>query len=130
MQTYPIMDKQGYPFAFEIENAYVGTRAISRLLESLNGVSAVRARTLFGKWEDVHIWFQYKDRDYVVLEPYGDSSRYWIGPKEASEKALDVGDIENVFKQYCPPLHRQILGDVLTLRLFKRLIGLETKKGD
>lgn len=124
MQTFPIMDKRGgYPFAFEIENVYVGTRAIGRLLEQLNGVSDVRVRRPFGKWEDVHVWFKYKDRDYVVLEPYGDNSRYWIGPKEAAENALDVGDIENAFKSYRPPLHREILGDVLTLRIFKRLIG-------
>ncbi len=59
----------------------------------------------------------------IVLEPYGDNSRYWIGPKEPAENALDVGDIENAFKAYRPPLHRKILGDVLTLRLFKRLAG-------
>lgn len=124
MQTYPIMDKQGLrPFAFEIENVYVGPGTIGRLLMQVDGVADVRVRRLFGKWEDVHVWFKYRNRDYVVLEPFGDNSRYWIGPKDPEENAFDVRDIENVFKRYRPPLHREILGDILTLRLFKRLIG-------
>lgn len=124
MQTYPTMDKHGlHPLAFEIENVYVGPRAIGRILEQVNGVSGVRVRRAFSKWEDVHVWFKYMDRDYVVVEPFGDNSRYWIGPKEAPENAPDVGAVENAFKDYRPPLHREIFGDVLTLRLFKRLIG-------
>lgn len=111
MHIYPIMDMHdSHPFAFEIENAYVGPRTIARLLGQINGVSDIRVRRPFSKWEDVHVWFRYMDREYVVLEPFGDNSRYWIGPNEPAENALDVGDIENAFKGYRPPLHREILG--------------------
>lgn len=118
------MDKQAlHPIAFEIENAYAGLRVIARLLGQVNGVSDVRVRGLFSKWEDVRVWFKYMGHEYVVLEPFGDNSRYWIGPKDDSGNALDIGDIENAFKDYRPPLHREIFGDVLTLRLFKKRIG-------
>jgi hypothetical protein len=124
MQTYPIMDSQGrYPFAFEIENVYIGLREIGRLLRQLDGISDVHVRKPFRRWEDIHVWFKYMNRDYIVQEPFGDNSRYWIGPKETVEKALDVTAIENVFRSYRPSLHRGIPGDVLTLRLFKRLVG-------
>ena len=49
MKTYPLIDekKGDRPFAFEIENAYVGTGTIARLLAEVDGVTDVRARKLF-----------------------------------------------------------------------------------
>jgi hypothetical protein len=124
MKTYPLKDEQdGYPSAFEIENVYVGPRAIGRLLKTIDGVSDVRVRRMFGKWEDIHVWFKYRGRNCVVWEPYGDNSRYWIGPQDAEREKFDVSGLEGAFKAYRPPLHRQIIGDVLTLRVLKRLVG-------
>lgn len=112
-----------YPFAFEIENAYIGPRTIARLLVKTDGVVDVRLRRPFTKWEDIHVWFKYTDREFIVFEPYGDSSRYLIGPGNPDDKAVDIRPIQDVFRRYRPPLLRRMLGDVLTLRLFKRLIG-------
>lgn len=73
METYPLKDEHSdYPFAFEIENVYAGPAAIGRLLSQVNDVSDVRVRRMFGKWEDIHVWFKYANRDCVVWEPYGD----------------------------------------------------------
>lgn len=124
MKTYPLKDEQfDYPFAFEIENVYAGPRAVGRLLRAIDGVTEVRVRRMFGKWEDIHVWFKYRGHDCVVWEPYGDNSRYWIGPKDAEHEKFDVSALEEAFEVFRPPLHRVIVGDVLTLRLFKRLIG-------
>src|SRR6187549_2684656 len=102
METYPIIDKvkSDSPFAFEIENAYVDPGTIAGLLQAANGVTDVQARKLFGKSNDIHIEFKYLNRDYVVLEPYGDNSRYWIGPKNPEDRVGDIANLENVLKQY------------------------------
>jgi hypothetical protein len=129
MRTYPIVDekKSKRPFAFEIENAYVGIRTIARLLTEVDGVSDVRRRRLFSKWDEIHIWFKYANQTYVVWEPFGDNSRYWIGPK-SPEEAIDIRDVENAFKQHRPSFYREIAGDILSLRFIKRCIGRIARK--
>ena len=121
MKTYPLIDekKGDRPFAFEIENAYVGTGTIARLLAEVDGVTDVRARKLFRGSSEIHVEFKYLNHDYIVWEPYGDNSRYWIGPKNPEESAGDIGNVENAFKSYRPPFYREVIGDILTLRLFK-----------
>ena len=125
MDTYSIVDpkKGSRPFAFEIENAYVSRRAVAHLLGRLDGVTDVGFGGRFGSSNDVRVEFKYRNRDYIALEPFGDNSRYWIGPKETAESVDDIGELENAFKRYKPPLHRTVIGDILTLRVFKRLAG-------
>lgn len=125
MDTYPIVDpkKGASPFAFEIENAYVSRRTVARLLRKLDGVADVGLGGRFGSSNDVRVEFKYRNRDYVVLEPFGDNSRYWIGPKDSAESAGDIGQVESLFKRYRPPFYRALIGDVLSLRVLKRLAG-------
>jgi hypothetical protein len=122
MKTYPIFDdkKGDRPFSFEIENIYVSRRTVARLLKKGKGVTHVRLGGHFSSSNDIRVEFKYRNHDYIVLEPYGDNSRYWIGPKNPVEHAGDIGDVESVFKHYRPPFHRALLGNALTLRLFKR----------
>lgn len=126
MRTYPIVDKEStFPFAFEIENAYIWPRGVAEVLREVDGVSNVRVRRAFSQWDDIHVWFDYMNREFIVFEPYGDSSRYLIGPREAELKDIDVRSIEAAFRRYRPPFLRQLVGDVLTFRLFKRMFGLQ-----
>jgi|CXWL01.1.fsa_nt_gi hypothetical protein len=122
MKTYPTVDeKSGLTLAFEIENIYVNISNIARTLSNVDGVASVRVRRPFSKWEEIHIWFKYLNHDCVVLEPFGDNSRYWIGSMNPKEATLDMGKVENVFKQYRPPFIRELIGDILSLRIFSRL---------
>lgn len=125
MDTYPIVDpkKGARPFAFEIENAYVSRRTVARLLRELDGVTDVGLGGRFGSSNDVRVEFKYRNRDYVVLEPFGDNSRYWIGPKDAAESGADIGEVESLFKSYRPPFHRALIGDIVSFRLLRRLAG-------
>lgn len=123
MKTYPDENvESGCAVGFEINNIYVSRRAVAHILRSIKDVTEVKARKLFSRWEAVHIWFKYMNHDCVVVEPFGDSSRYWIGP-ENTEQEFDFSEVENAFKRYRPPFHRQIVGDIVSLRLFKRFIG-------
>jgi hypothetical protein len=76
-------------------------------------------RKLFSRWEEIHIWFIYLNRECVVIEPFGDNSRYWIGPKNPEEE-FDISRLEQAFKQYQPPPIVRLIGDLVTLN-FKSL---------
>lgn len=124
MEIFPVASETGdHAVAFEIENAYVSSRTIMRLLKQEKGVTDVHLGGHFGSSNDIRIEFKYFGRDYIVWEPFGDNSRYWVGPKNTEEGVVDAGGLESVFERYKPPFHRALLGDLLTLRLFKRMVG-------
>jgi hypothetical protein len=110
-----IDDASNRPFAFEIENSYISLSTVAALLARTEGVSEVRKRRLFTAWEHVHIWFKYKNIEFVVVEPYGDSSDYWIGPKSEKDR-LDISELMLRFELHRPRFMRKIFGDILTLR--------------
>lgn len=122
VKTYPILTKDGgRPYAFEIENVYISPRTAARLLAQVSGVSNVELRRMFSKSCDVHVGFSYLGQSYMVWEPFGDNSRYWIGPTAPENDTGAIEALEAAFKTYQPPIHRVLLGDVLTFRIFTRL---------
>lgn len=124
MKTYPILDKvHGRVAAFEIENAYVGIGAVADLLSKIDTVSDVQARKLFSKSGDIRVEFKYRGKDCVVVEPFGDNSRYWVGSLNLESTMTDLGEVENAFKHYRPSFFREVLGDLLSLRIVTRLLG-------
>ena len=121
METYPVLSKDKVPTAaFEVENAYIAVSTIAQVLQQVEGVTEVRPRKMLSGSSDVHVEFKYLGLPYIVWEPYGDSSRYWIGPKDGVEAGGDSTAIEQAFKRYRPPLYRTIIGNVITLRLITR----------
>ena len=123
MKTYPTRSDDGRLYAFEVENAYIGSRKIAEILEGLPDVSAVRVRRPFSSPSDARVFFRYRGIAYVVWEAYGDSSRYWFGPEDEEDKSLSIDDIEEAFTSYTPPIARKMLGDLVSLN-FKALFGL------
>jgi hypothetical protein len=108
------------PFAFEIEKVYIPPRVIARLLTGIDGVTDVRKRKPFSASSESHVEFRYFNDPYVVWEPWGDSSRYWIGPEHPEAVRPDIREIENAFRRHRPPVHRQWLGDILSLKFITR----------
>ncbi len=120
MKTYPLTKKdESRPFAFEVENTFLGPAAAARLLAEIDGVSDVRPRKMFSKSSDVHVEFKFRGQPYIVWEPFGDNSRYWIGPKDEASDAGEIGVIEAAFKRHRPLIYR-VIGDVMTLRFLRR----------
>lgn len=126
MKTYPTKSDDGRLYAFEVENVYIGSRRIAQILRTVPGVSGVRVRRLFSSPSEARVFFRYLDWDYVVWEPYGDSSRYWFGPAGDENTAISIDDIEAAFKKYKLPVVRKVVGDLVSLN-FKSLFGLEDK---
>ena len=108
MRTWPITDNEGRVTAFEVSMIRIGLREIERLIRAIPGVSEVSRRPLFTSPSDVHLTFSYRGIACVVWEPFGDNSRYWIGPKEATDRAADVNAIETVFRDYKPSVLKRI----------------------
>jgi hypothetical protein len=124
MKTYPqFSSDRRRKFAFEITKAYIARAAIAGLLCEVEHVSDVERRKIFSGAADVHLSFRYKGQPYIVWEPCGDSSRYWIGPGPETERDTDITPIETVFRGYRPPFHRAILGNIPGLRFPVRLLG-------
>ena len=115
MQTYPIIDDSGTIYAFEIENSYVGPGALERVLANVPGVTQVQSRKLFAASHETIVKFTFKGEEFEVSEPFGDSSRYWIGPRE-TDRRFDVADINFAFQQYVPTRLARLIGDLVSLR--------------
>ena len=108
-------------YAFEIEQAYIGVRTVARLLTTIEGVSDLRLRRPFSASPDIHGEFTYRGKPFIVLEPYGDSSVYWIGPRD-EENGTNIQPLQGAFLSYVPPLHRRVIGDILSLRFMRRRV--------
>lgn len=107
---------------FEIDNVYVAiTGAVPRILKGVDGVSEIRKRRLFSRWDGIHVWFMYRGCECIVEEPFGDNSRYWIGSGDPAHR-IPMTDVENAFARYRPPFLVKVIGDLISLD-FKSLIG-------
>jgi hypothetical protein len=121
MRTFPLaLEADGRLCAFEIENAYIGPSTVAKVLRKTKDVTDVEQRRLFSSESEVHIKFTYRGCACIVWEPYGDNSRYWIGPENTSAFEGNVAQVERAFAQYEPPFHRLMIGFILTLRFLRR----------
>jgi hypothetical protein len=119
MKTYPVTDANGMQIAFEIENIYIGSKSIVDLLCVLGEIKNIRMRKPFTNSE-YRIKFEYNGVDCVVWEPFGDNSRYWIGPENPEANKIDVKKVQTVFDTYHPNALRKVLGDLLSLKFVWR----------
>ena len=121
MKTYRLHDTKNDFNAFEIENSHISIRGIVELLQSNPSVSEILSQSSIAAFLDnsvilsgftrpllpeispeVRIQFNYKGNVFWVWEPFGDNSRYWIGPK-SDEGLDDILEIEEIFKNYVSP---------------------------
>ncbi len=118
METYKLKTENGSQIGFEIENAYISTRKISKILSGVDGITNIKKRKLFHKYEDdeYRLEFDFNDENFLIFEPWGDSSRYWITPKNNDHLSSKITVIEDIFRQYKPPIVVKILGDVISLK--------------
>ncbi len=82
MKTFPIRDDQERLFAFEVRNLFLSRRRTINILKSIEGVEITFRRAPFSAGpSDVFCRFLFDGHQYIAEEPFGDSSRYWIGPE-------------------------------------------------
>lgn len=125
MNTFAVRDdKSGHVTGFEIDSAYISPRQIERLLGRLEGVSDIALVGAFGSGTDLRVRFRFKGTSYLVLEPFGDNSRYLITPEVLGHSAGTILEIEEWFTAHELPFWRKVVGDIMTMRpifdLFQR----------
>jgi len=115
MKTYRIHDVQNNFCAFEISNTFISVCKIVKLLRANPNVAEIFFQSSFSTFLDrsvifsgfakplssetspeVRVQFKYKGNTYVVWEPFGDNSRYWIGA-EAGDSFDEIAEIEEIF---------------------------------
>lgn len=118
MKTYRVSTDHGTSTPiFQVDAGYIARSAIAVLLENSEGVDNVNASSD----GDIIVRFKYKGCPFIVWEPYGDNSRYWIGPADMVQGEPDVPDppdtvmLEERFKEYRPPLLRAMISGLLNL---------------
>lgn len=79
MQVYNLKEPDGRVSAFEVDNT--GRRKLCRIAHRIPGVRIVRRPVLFSWFREAEFCeFELDGVRFVAWEPYGDNSRYWVGP--------------------------------------------------
>jgi len=84
MKVYDLEDKEGRVFAFQIKNTFFGRMRLCKLVRSIPETQILKAqshRSFRSNGEDEFCEFEIRGQKFVASEPFGDNSRYWIGPK-------------------------------------------------
>ena len=100
MKTYSLLRDDGSLAGFEVSSMWTSFGPLYRILGSIEGVTDVRRHY----FSDERISFLHRGQPFVVHEPWGDNSRYWIGPRDAS--ALEFAPILQAFQRYQSPAAR------------------------
>ena len=80
VRVYDLKDEEGRVFAFEVDNAMLGRGGARRLVRRIPG-----ARVADGPAanSDEFCHFEVDGVQFRIWDPWGDNSRYWVGPVEA-----------------------------------------------
>ncbi|MCV2371423.1 hypothetical protein, partial [Roseateles oligotrophus] len=98
MRVHILPAADGTPFAFEVGNLLLTRGQACRVVESIPGAEIVRRSRLFRDTSDF-CEFRIGDDVFVIEEPFGDNSRYWIGPKNP-EGSSSIGVVRRAFESH------------------------------
>lgn len=116
MRTFPVVNEGGQTVAFEVGNVLISPGQLHAILSRVSGVTNVRRREPFSGEANWLVRFEFSGRPYVVVEPFGDSSRYWVGPENSGDLGGDVEPLRAAVHAYGPPIWRRLLAAVFSPR--------------
>lgn len=108
MRTYPLRGEEGHLVALEVDMPLFGVRNIMKIISSSDGVSDICIGSGRIKNSDVRASFKYFGFDYVVVEPFGDNDRYWIGPVDDG-LWKDISSIERKLREFKPSIWPRLI---------------------
>jgi hypothetical protein len=79
MKVHDLKDKQGRVFAFEVPNTLLSRRGVCKLVRSIPGAHVLNGRAELR--QEGFCTFEVQRQKFKAWEPWGDGSRYWIGPE-------------------------------------------------
>jgi hypothetical protein len=85
MKVYELTNADGRTFAFEIDAPVGGRHAVCWIIRRIPGATLTKTPRLFSKFRDGETFceFELGTVAFQIEEPFGDNSRYWIGPKDS-----------------------------------------------
>lgn len=95
MRTYDICKENGELMAFEVNNLLLTRLGAIRVVRRISGV-----KILATPWvrQDVFCRFALEGREFLIEEPWGDNSRYWVGPSEPVEPTSQIKVVKTAFQ--------------------------------
>jgi hypothetical protein len=102
MKIYDLLDKEGRVFAFEVNNFFLSRKRLSKIVNRMPGVRMIRTPRRFS-WEDEFCEFEIDGQRFTAWEPWGDSNRFWIGPK-SNEWCPQVEIVKHFFLKKKTPV--------------------------
>jgi len=102
MKTYPMKNDAGEKHAFEIANNFLSSKGMARFIGRCPGVKITRVRRMFALDDEVHVEFELNGARYHFWEPFGDSSRLWIGPAEAPQRVASIDQVQRYVTEHWP----------------------------
>jgi hypothetical protein len=100
MRIYELKDTDGRVFAFEIDNLWLDRASAAAVVLS---IPDARVRVLHASWwgPDEFCRFEVAGHEFTIWEPWGDNSRYWIGP-DPPEYSEHIGAVRAAFERHTP----------------------------
>jgi len=80
VKTYPLYDDRGGFNVFAIPHYFLLPGSAARYFSKMDDVEITFSRR-FLKGGDIHAEFIFEGMEFEVVEPFGDNSRLWVGPK-------------------------------------------------
>src|SRR6266404_2861359 len=102
MKVYDLHDEQGRLRAFEIENSTISRGAVVRILKSIPGLVVKRSQPWYRFGLEDFCEFELGGTTFEASEPWGDSSRFWLGPPSVPY-AEQIGVVRSAFVRHSAP---------------------------
>jgi hypothetical protein len=107
MKIHEIHDAEGRLLAFEVDNAFIGRSTVASIVRTINGAELLELHRSW--WRvDEFCRFRIAGVEFRVWEPFGDNSRYWVGP-EPPHVCPETSMVRGAFEAYEPVLRRPLL---------------------
>jgi len=84
VKTFDLTDDEHRVFAFEVGNTLLTRRKVCKIVSDIDGVTVLREPKVFRlsqEDDETFCEFEVDGVTFEACEPFGDNSRYWIGPK-------------------------------------------------
>lgn len=101
MRVFEHRSEDGRLRGFEVENFWLTRRGVARIVQSIPGVRLIHATSSWWGRDDF-CEFELNAVRFLVEEPFGDNSRYWIGPLEPGHEA-ELGVVRDRFLNLARP---------------------------
>ena len=99
MRVHGLHDEAGDLYAFEVSMPLGGRRAVTAVIRKLPRAKLVRTPKVLSWFrEDSFCEFELSGTRFEILEPFGDNSRYWIGPVGLTTPHPDIPFLMAAFR--------------------------------